>query len=218
MGSLKSRHGRRGPRALDSHGQGALAWDIDGNEYVDLVSALLPTILGARDPDVDAAIRRQLCSGVSLSLATELEAQLAETLCRLIPCAEAVRFGKTGTDVTTAASRAARAFTGRDRVLICGGYHGWADWSVERNLGVPEDVRKLTTRVPFGKFKAWDVGDYAAVIVEPYTPHVPHVRQAARGHIRHVGIEMRGADQPAVFFAKDGSPVQATQPVYEGIL
>lgn len=136
-----------------SHGQGALAWDIDGNEYVDLVSALLPTILGARDPDVDAAIRRQLCSGISFSVATELEAELAETLCRLIPCAEAVRFGKTGTDVTTAAIRLARAFTGRDRVLICGGYHGWADWSTTRLDGVPAAVRVLTTRIPAGDFE-----------------------------------------------------------------
>jgi hypothetical protein len=63
-------------------------WDIDGSEYVDLVSELLPNILGARDHDVDAAIRRQLNSGISFSLATELEAQLAETLCRIIPCAE----------------------------------------------------------------------------------------------------------------------------------
>jgi glutamate-1-semialdehyde 2,1-aminomutase len=151
-----------------SHGQGGLVWDVDGNEFVDLVSALLPNVLGYRDSDVDDAIRRQLCSGISFSLATELEAELAETLCRLIPCAEMVRFGKTGTDVTTAAIRLARAFTGRDRVLICGGYHGWADWSVERNLGVPEDVRKLTTRVPFGELPPFFFKDnYAACIVEP---------------------------------------------------
>src|SRR5258708_17289664 len=89
-----------------SHGDGGLAWDIEGNEYVDLVSALLPNVLGYRDPDVDLAIRRQISSGISFSLATELEAELAETLCRLIPCAEAVRFGKTGTDVTSAAAGA----------------------------------------------------------------------------------------------------------------
>jgi glutamate-1-semialdehyde 2,1-aminomutase len=151
-----------------SHGQGGLVWDVDGNEYVDLVSALLPNILGYRDPEVDAAIRRQLLSGISFSLATELEAELAETLCRLIPCAEAVRFGKTGTDVTTAAIRLARAHTGRDRLLICGGYHGWADWSVERNLGVPEDVRRLTERCAFGNpADLYGRGEFAAVIVEP---------------------------------------------------
>jgi glutamate-1-semialdehyde 2,1-aminomutase/spore coat polysaccharide biosynthesis protein SpsF len=151
-----------------SHGDGALVWDVDGNEFVDLVSALLPNILGYRDHDVDAAIRRQLSAGVSFSLATELEAELAETLCRLIPCAEMVRFGKTGTDATTAAVRLSRAFTGRDRILICGGYHGWADWSVERNLGVPAGVRNLTERCSFGNpADLYGRGDFAAVIVEP---------------------------------------------------
>jgi glutamate-1-semialdehyde 2,1-aminomutase len=151
-----------------SHGQGALVWDIDGNEYIDLVSALLPTVLGYRDSEVDAAIRRQLSSGISFSLATDLEATLSETLCRLIPCAEAVRFGKSGTDVTTAAIRLARAHTGRDRILICGGYHGWADWSADamRHVGVPDIVRGLTTRIPFGQ-TPWGTKLAAAVIVEP---------------------------------------------------
>ncbi len=150
-----------------SHGQGSLCWDVDGNEYVDLVAALLPNVLGYRDPDVDAAIRRQLASGISFSLATELEAQLAEMLCRLIPCAEMVRFGKTGTDATTAAIRLARAYTKRDQILICGGYHGWADWSVERNVGVPQPAQWRTTRVKFGELPVIYHGNFAAVIVEP---------------------------------------------------
>lgn len=133
-----------------SHGQGGLVWDVDGNEYVDLVSALLPNILGYRDADVDWAVRRQLDSGISFSLATELEAELAALLIRHIPCAEAVRFGKTGTDVTTAAVRLARAYTGRDKVLICGGYHGWADWSIDRDLGVPDAVKSRSSRIRFG--------------------------------------------------------------------
>jgi glutamate-1-semialdehyde aminotransferase/spore coat polysaccharide biosynthesis protein SpsF (cytidylyltransferase family) len=151
-----------------SHGQGAEIFDIDGNAYIDLMSALLPTILGYRDPDVDYAIRRQLGAGISFSLATRLEEELASLLVRLIPCAEAVRFGKTGTDATTAAVRAARAHTGRDRVLIHrGGYHGWADWSVERNLGVPQAVRDLTDRVAYGDWPCPDLEQYAAIIVEP---------------------------------------------------
>jgi glutamate-1-semialdehyde 2,1-aminomutase len=152
-----------------SHGQGGEVFDIDGNAYVDLVSALLPNVLGYRDHDIDTAIRRQLSSGISFSLATSLEEELAQELVRLIPCAEAVRFGKTGTDVTTAAIRLARAYTGRDRVLICGGYHGWADWSVERNLGVPMGVRTLTERRQFGTYLAsdYDFDQFAAIIVEP---------------------------------------------------
>lgn len=154
-----------------SHGEGGLCWDVDGNEYVDLVSALLPNVLGYRDHDVDQAIRRQLSSGISFSLATELEAELAETLCRLIPCAEMVRLGKTGTDVTSAAIRLSRAYTGRDRILICNGYHGWQDWSIERNLGVPNAVSRLSIRLPPNEHALAVLdnpgSELAAVIVEP---------------------------------------------------
>lgn len=149
-----------------SHGQGGLVWDIDGNEYVDLVAALLPNVLGYRDPDVDLAIRRQLAAGVSFSLATELEAQLAETLCRLIPCAEMVKFGKNGSDVTSAAVRLARHHTGRDRIGQFG-YHGWHDWTVARHRGVPGPVRWLTDRFPIDSYPTRSLADYAAVIIEP---------------------------------------------------
>ncbi len=151
-----------------THGQGGIVWDADGNEFVDLVSALLPSVLGYRDPDVDGAIRRQLARGISFSLATELEAELAETLCRLIPCAEMVRFGKTGTDATTAAVRLARFYTEREDVVICGGYHGWGSWSIERNNGVTCGEQAATLRIPFGQLPDEVGGDeIAAVIVEP---------------------------------------------------
>ncbi len=135
-----------------SHGNGAYLFDIDGNRYIDLVGALLPNILGYSDPDVDWAIRNQLDKGISLSLATELETQLAETLVDLIPCAEAVRFGKNGSDATSCAVRLARYHTGIDRIgIIAGeGYHGWHDWAVawtNKDAGVPGVVKHLTHRI-----------------------------------------------------------------------
>src|SRR5579885_2357775 len=105
-------------------GMGSHVWDVDGNEYVDFINGLLPVILGYCDPDVDAAVEEQMAKGVSFSLAVDLEIGLAELLVKHIPCAEKVRFGKNGTDATSAAIRLARAFTGRDRVAVCG-YHGW---------------------------------------------------------------------------------------------
>ncbi len=154
-----------------THGDGARIFDVDGNDYVDLVSALLPVVLGYRDPDVDEAVRRQLSRGMSFSLATELEIELAEKLCELIPCAESVRFGKSGTDVTTAAVRLARAYTGRVHVLV-GGYHGWADWSVatmgDKSIGIPESVKGLSHKLDFID---GDIPEnpkaIAAIIVEP---------------------------------------------------
>ena len=103
-----------------SHGHGGRVTDVDGNEYVDLVCGLLPVLLGYRDPDVDAAIKAQLDRGISFSLGTELEIELAERLAGIIPCAEMVRFGKNGSDATSATIRIARAATGRDRIVARG--------------------------------------------------------------------------------------------------
>jgi len=158
-----------------THGDGGRVFDVDGNEYVDLISALLPNVLGYRDPDVDLAIRRQLTRGISFSLPTELETQLAERLVAHIPCAEMVRFGKNGTDATSAAIRLARAATGRDRIMLCG-YHGWQDWYIgatSRNLGIPAAVSALSHLVPYGDLAAVEglfhkyPDEFAALILEP---------------------------------------------------
>ncbi|NOX40563.1 MAG: aminotransferase class III-fold pyridoxal phosphate-dependent enzyme [Alphaproteobacteria bacterium] len=160
-----------------THGRGAQVWDVDGNAYIDYINALLPTILGNCDPDVDAAIVDQLSRGISFSLATGLEAELAERLVRLIPCAEKVRFGKNGTDATSAAIRLSRAYTGRDRVAVCG-YHGWQDWyigSTSKHKGVPNVVRDLTSKFTYGDLEDLDrvlrkkPGEFAAIILEPVT-------------------------------------------------
>ncbi len=160
-----------------SHGQGGRVWDVDGNEYVDLVCGLLAVGLGYCDADVDAAIRAQMSRGISFSLPTRLEAELAERLIDLVPCAEAARFGKNGTDATSAAVRVARSYTARDRVVVCG-YHGWQDWYIgatSRHFGVPEGTRSLTLSIPFDDLAAMIAtfaehgSDIAAVILEPMT-------------------------------------------------
>lgn len=158
-----------------THGSGGRVWDVDGNEYVDLVNSLLAVGLGYRDPDVDAAIQRQLADGISFSLSTELEQRLAAAISRLVPCAEQVRFAKNGTDATSAAVRIARAATGRNRLITCG-YHGWQDWFIgatTRSKGVPEAVRALTHPVPYNDLHAVEDllakhrGDFAAMVMEP---------------------------------------------------
>ena len=159
-----------------SHGDGGYSDDVVGNDYVDLVGALLPNVLGYRDSDIDYAVRRQLDSGVSLSLATELEAQLSEKLVKHIPCAEMARFGKTGSDATSAAVRLARAFTGRTHILSHG-YHGWHDWAVAktpRSLGSSPLAYQETSLMPFlsmdkiGALRALVATiDTAAIILEP---------------------------------------------------
>lgn len=156
-------------------GQGARVWDVDGNEYVDLIQGLLPNILGYAHADVDRAVYEQAQRGHSFSLPHPLEVELAERLVRIIPCAEMVRFGKNGSDATAGAVRVARAFTGRDRVAVCG-YHGWQDWYIgatSRYVGVPPAVRQLTHPFPYNDLDALDRllsshrDEFAAVIMEP---------------------------------------------------
>jgi len=156
-------------------GKNGHVWDVDGNEYIDLVCGLLPVVLGYLDNDVDRAICQQLKSGITFSLPSALEARLAEKLVELIPCAEMVRFGKNGTDATSAAIRIARAFTGKDHIIALG-YHGWQDWyigSTTRNKGVPESVRNLTHKLPYNNYDlvVKTLNKYkdkvAAIILEP---------------------------------------------------
>ena len=156
-------------------GKGCRVWDVDGNEYIDYIQGLLPNILGYANEEVNAAVSEQLAQGHSFSLPHPLEVDLAERLTRLIPCAEKVRFGKNGSDATSGAVRAARAYTGRDRIACCG-YHGWQDWyigSTTRKAGVPEAVRALTHPFAYNdlgslqKLLTEHKGEFAAVIMEP---------------------------------------------------
>lgn len=164
-------------------GKGSHVWDIDGNEYIDFVSGLASITLGYGDPDVTQAVATQLEDGVLFSLPHPIEVMTAEKIIDLVPCAEMVRFGKNGSDATTAAIRLARAYTQRDHIAVCG-YHGWQDWyigSTSRNLGVPASTQRLTHKFSYNNinslheiFKSFP-GDVAAVILEPMNSTMPHV-------------------------------------------
>ncbi|MEE8059471.1 MAG: aminotransferase class III-fold pyridoxal phosphate-dependent enzyme [Pseudomonadales bacterium] len=162
-------------------GLGSHVWDIDGNKYIDFVSALLSVSIGYADPDVNAAVSSQLSNGVSFSLPHPLEMEVAKALVELVPCAEMVRFGKNGTDATSAAIRLARAFTGKEHVLVCG-YHGWQDWyigSTSRDLGVPEGVKALTHSFEYNNLASVEAqfeqlgNEVAAIILEPMNVEWP---------------------------------------------
>jgi glutamate-1-semialdehyde aminotransferase/spore coat polysaccharide biosynthesis protein SpsF (cytidylyltransferase family) len=177
-------------------GQGCRAWDVDGNEYIDYIQGLLPNILGYSHEGVTAAVTRQLRQGHSFSLPHPVEVELAERLVRLVPCAEMVRFGKNGSDATSGAVRAARAFTGRDRIACCG-YHGWQDWyigSTTRNAGIPAAVRELTHPFPYNDLATLEQlleahpKEFACIImepvnfVEPAAGYLQGVRELAQRH------------------------------------
>ena len=153
-------------------GRGARVWDVDGNGYLDMSMGVGPLVLGYCYPAVDDAIRRQLEDGITFSLMHPLEVEVAERIRALVPSAEAVRFSKTGADVTSAAVRAARAFTRRSKVLCCG-YHGWHDWHIgvtDRRAGIPSEVADLTSTFEYNDLASLDRAldaDTACVIMEP---------------------------------------------------
>jgi glutamate-1-semialdehyde 2,1-aminomutase len=161
--------------------KGAEIWDVDGNRYLDLVSALACVTLGYGDKGVEKAVKNQLRAGVSMSLPAILEAEVAELIVEMVPSAEMVRFGKNGTDATSAAIRLSRAFTGRDHIVVCG-YHGWQDWyigSTTRNKGVPNAVSALTHKFNYNDISSLESvlneleGNVAAVIMEPMNVVAP---------------------------------------------
>lgn len=158
-------------------GKGCRVWDVDGNEYIDYILALGPITLGYCYEAVDAAIRAQLDRGIIYGLLHPLEVEAAELICDMVPCAEMVRFLKGGAEVTSAAARIARAYTGRELILNCG-YRGWHDtWSAQveppAGRGIPECLRAMVRPFPRDDNEALRAmlekydGKVAAVFVDP---------------------------------------------------
>ncbi|MEG8947683.1 aminotransferase class III-fold pyridoxal phosphate-dependent enzyme [Rosettibacter firmus] len=159
-------------------GKGSHVWDVDGNEYIDFMMAVGPLSLGYAYPRVDEAIKKQLEDGITFSMMHPLEVEVAEMIHSIIPNAESVRYSKTGADVTSAAIRLARAFTGKNKILCCG-YHGWHDWYISvtaRNNGIPKEVQSLTYTFNYNDIDSVKNSiddDTAAVILEPVVFHEP---------------------------------------------
>ena len=161
--------------------KGARIQDLDGNWYVDLVNSLAAITIGYGDKEISKAVKKQLSKGVIYSLPGTLEADVASLLVELVPSAELVRFGKNGTDATSAAVRLARAHTGRDLIAVCG-YHGWQDWyigSTTRDKGVPTSTKSLTKSFKFNEISSLSEliskfpQQFAAVIMEPMNISFP---------------------------------------------
>ena len=158
-------------------GEGAHVEDVDGNWYVDWINAMGALTLGYQHPYVTDAIRQQLKDGVLFSLPHRLEEVLSARMTKIIPCADSVRWFKTGSEATQAAVRTARLATGRDIVLtVAEGYHGWHSWFLavkSWHPGVPQEYEALIQPFRFNDLSSLEeqlkrLGHRtAAVILEP---------------------------------------------------
>lgn len=153
-------------------GKGSHVWDVDGNEFIDYMMGVGPLSLGYSYPSVDEAIKKQLEDGITFSMMHPLEVEVAEMIHQIIPNADMVRYSKTGADVTSAAVRLARAYTGKNKILCCG-YHGWHDWYIAvtaRNNGIPEAVQAISFTFNYNDIDSVKNSiddDVAAIILEP---------------------------------------------------
>ena len=156
-------------------GRGARIWDVDGNEYVDLMCSYGPVVLGHQHPRVEAAAAAQAALGDCQNAPGPVMVDLAELLVRTVRHADWAMFAKNGTDATTMCCTIARAQTGRRKVLAAtGAYHGAAPWCTPRPAGTtPEDRANLgyytyndLASVRRAAAEAGD--DLAAILVSPY--------------------------------------------------
>jgi glutamate-1-semialdehyde 2,1-aminomutase len=107
---------------------GSKLWDVDGNMYIDYVGSWGPMLLGHAHPEVIEKVKEAVEGGLSFGAPTEMEVEIAELICRMVPSIDVVRMVNSGTEATMSAVRLARAYTKREKVIKFGGnYHGHAD-------------------------------------------------------------------------------------------
>ena len=160
---------------------GSHTWDVDGNEYIDMVMGCGPVTIGHNHPDINNAIKAQMDKGILFSMLNPLEVEVAEKLVDCIPCAEMVKFSKNGSDVCAASIKIARHVTKRD-MIFCWGYHGFADWYIattDRNSGIPQAVKDLSKTFEYNDIDGLKAmfeqykDRVAAVIMEPVIVEKP---------------------------------------------
>jgi glutamate-1-semialdehyde 2,1-aminomutase len=187
--------GNPGSDLLIERGEGSRVWDVSGNEYIDYLLGSGPMIVGHSHPEVLAVVREQLDKGTTFFAGNEHAVALAEEIVRAVPCAEKVRFTSSGTEATLYAMRAARAFTGRDKILkFEGGFHGMNDYALMSmapsdppdfpqaaadSAGIPRSIRDEVLIAPFNDLETASAiierhhDELGGVIVEPVQRVLP---------------------------------------------
>lgn len=166
--------------------QGAYIYDVDGNKYIDYVCSWGPGILGHAYPRVIEAVKEVCGSGLTFGAPTEKELILAELIQKCVPSMKMMRLVSSGTEAVMSAVRAARGFTGRDKIIkFVGCYHGHSDGllmkagsgvlteAIPDSAGIPKDYAKYTLLADYNdensvkKIMEQFGNDVACIVVEP---------------------------------------------------
>ena len=182
-------------------GKGCHVWDVDGNEFIEYGMGLRAVTLGHGFEPVVKAAYEQMQAGLNFTRPAKIEVEAAEEFLGIIDGADMVKFAKNGSDVTTAAVKLARAYTGRDHVLICGDqpFFSTDDWFIgttEMNAGIPKAVSEMTLKFEYNNLEslrgAFDrhPGQIACVVMEAEAATAP-----TTGYLAQVKelCEQRGA-------------------------
>jgi glutamate-1-semialdehyde 2,1-aminomutase len=173
------------PRFIES-ADGAYIYDVDGNKYTDYINSWGPMILGHNHEVIRKAVIEAAQKGLSYGAATEVEVEMAELLCEIVPCFEMVRMVNSGTEAVMSAIRAARGYTRRSKIIKFEGcYHGHSDSllvkagsgvmaaGIPDSLGVPSNIVKDTLQAKYNDLDSvmelfeQNKDEIAAIIVEP---------------------------------------------------
>ena len=172
------------PRFLEK-GLGSHVWDVDGNEYIDLICSWGPLILGHCEPHVEEAVRESISRGLSFGAPTAIEVEMAKLVCRMTGV-EMVRMVNSGTEAVMSALRLARGATGRSKIIkFAGCYHGHSDSMLVKagsgaltggapdSAGVPREMAGDTLTADYNNLPSVralleaNPEEVAAIIVEP---------------------------------------------------
>lgn len=165
---------------------GPYIFDADSKKYIDYICSWGPMILGHNNQDILKAVIRKAESGLSFGAATEIEVEMAEFICENIPSVEMIRMVNSGTEAVMSAIRAARGYTGKNKIIkFAGCYHGHSDAllvkagsgvmtaGVPDSAGVPAGCTQDTLTAVYNDLESVKAlfeefsGEIAAVIVEP---------------------------------------------------
>lgn len=152
-----------------TRGQGSRIWDADGNEFIDYLLSYGSVPLGHADVSLVAALESQLRQGTMFGTCNTVEVELAEQICRMVPCAELVRYANSGSEAMCGAVRAARGFTGRSKVLkFEGHYHGWVDVLAVSNRPSEAEAGPVEAPLSQAHSKGTPAGVVQDVIICPW--------------------------------------------------